>query len=307
MYEEYTSLLDGDLKRIKRIEERDTPDKRDSLIDQNSLKQYKDYFHGNGAVVCVVNQKGGCAKTTTAVNVSACLAKHGYKTLLIDADAQAQASLGLGLNDLENQLTLCDVLTKGKDIKKAILPTYIENLDMITACFSLSGAQLRLANFLGRQSILKLALQRVRINNTYDFIIIDCSPSLNLITINALVSSHYTLIPFQTHYYSLEGMKELFHTIDMIKDKFNPELETIGLLATLYDKRNKTNTEILEQVREFFKDKVFNSVIRLNVKLSEAPIYKKSIYDYCENSRGAEDYLSLTGELVHRVVMANKV
>ena len=303
MYEEYTNLLDNDLKRIKRI-----PAQQEEEIStmEEGLEQFKDYFHGDGTVVSIVNQKGGCGKTTTAVNLSACLANHGYKTLLIDADAQGQASLGLGLNNLEDQITLCDVLTKGKDIKKAVVPTYIENLDMITANFSLSGAQLRLANFLGRQSILKLALQRIKISNTYDFIIIDCSPSLNLITINALVSSQYALIPFQTHYYSLEGMKELFYTIKLLKDKFNPELDSLGLLATLYDKRNKTNTQILQQVRDYFKDKVFDTVIRLNVKLSEAPIYKKSIYDYNGKSRGATDYLSLTKEVVYRVVMANK-
>ena len=248
--------------------------------------------------VAICNQKGGCAKTTTAVNLSACLAQKGYKTLLIDLDPQAHASLGLGV-DVENlEKSIYEVLTDNVNFESVIQKTSVDSLDIAPANSVLSGAQLELADVLGRESVLKIMLRKLKLNREYDLIFIDCCPSLNLLTINALVASDFTVIPIQTHYYSVEGMKELFSTIDIIKERLNFELEILGILATLFDTRTKISHEVLKQIRDYFKDIVFKTVIHENVKLCEAPIYKKPIHVYAPNSRGAGDYWELSDEVI---------
>jgi chromosome partitioning protein len=256
-------------------------------------------FLPKNLTIAICNQKGGCAKTTTAINLSACLAQKGYKVLLVDLDPQANASLGLGI-DLENlERSIYDVLINNLSLESIIQrSSCVDNLDIAAANSVLSGAQLELADMLGRENILTIALRKLRLVKSYDFIFLDCSPSLNLITINALVAANSVLIPIQTHYYSLEGMKELFSTIDIVRERLNFELEILGILATLFDTRTKVSHQMLEQIRDYFKDMVFKTIIHNNVKLCEAPIYKKPIHLYDQKSQGAQDYWALTEEII---------
>jgi len=248
--------------------------------------------------IAICNQKGGCAKTTTAVNLSASLAQRGYKTLLVDLDPQAHASLGLGIDidTLEN--TIYDVIIHNVNIDSIIHRTSAENLDIAPANSMLAGAQLELADILGRELVLRTAIRKMKLTREYDFILFDCSPSLNLVTINALVAAEFVIIPIQTHYYSLEGMRELFSTLDIIKERLNAEIGILGILPTLFDARTKVSHQILQQIRSYFKDMVFQTVIHNNVKLCEAPMHKKPIQAYAPTSRGAQDYQSLCDELV---------
>jgi len=249
-------------------------------------------------IVAVTNQKGGCAKTTTAVNLAACLAEKGYKVLVVDLDPQAHASLGLGVDKDNIDRTVYDVLINNVELSEVILRTQVERLDIAPSNSLLSGAQLELASILGRESVLRIAVRKLLLRKDYDFIFFDCNPSLNLVTINALVAADSILVPLQTHYYSLEGMKELFSTVEVVRERLNPDLHILGIVATLYDTRTKISAKMLEQIRDYFKEKVFNTVIRNNVKLCEAPIYKKPIHIYDRNSAGAQDYFSLTEEVI---------
>lgn len=255
-------------------------------------------FLRKNTTVAICNQKGGCAKTTTAINLAACLADRGYSILLIDLDAQAHASLGLGMNVDAIEKTVYDVFIKNTPLEEVVQKTLVNNLDIAPASSLLSGAQLDLTDMLGRETILRVALRKLRLTKDYDFIFLDCSPSLNLITINALSASDSVLIPIQTHYYSLEGMKELFHTIEIVKERLNSELEILGILATLFDSRTKISHQVMAQIRDFFKDMVFKAVIHNNVKLCEAPMFKKPIHLYDPKSQGTKDYMDLTEEVI---------
>lgn len=251
-------------------------------------------------IISVVNQKGGCAKTTTCINLASGLAKKGFKVLIIDLDAQAHASFGLGI-DVDNLVySVYDVMVKNLELESVIKPTYINNLDIVPATALLTGAQLEIADILGRERILRTAVYKMLNTKAkkYDYIVVDSSPSLNILTINGLVAVQHILIPIQTHYFSLEGMKELFSTLKIVKERLNSELDILGILPTLFDGRTKMNREILQQIRDYFKDKVFTAAIRMNVKLAEAALYKKSIFEYDPSSNGARDYLALTEEVI---------
>jgi len=254
------------------------------------------------SIIAIANQKGGCGKTTTCINLSTALARKGFKVLIIDLDAQSQASLGIGINANDLKYSIYDVLVKNLELQSAVMATGIDNLDIAPASAMLTGAQLEIATLLGREWILRTAIYKMINTGTkkYDYIIMDCSPSLNLTTINGLASAQFILIPAQTHYFSLEGMKELLSTIEIVKDRLNPQLRILGILPTLYDIRTRISREILGQMRKYFGDKVFKTAIHSNIKLVEAQIHKKSIYELAPNSNGARDYLALTEEVVSR-------
>jgi len=251
-------------------------------------------------IIVIANQKGGCGKTTTAINLSAALAAKGFRVLLLDLDAQSHASLGLGVDTDSLTYSVYDVVVKNLGLENSIVPTYIKNLDVAPATSMLTGAQLEIADLLGREVILKTAVYKML--NTkqkeYDYIIIDCSPSLNLLTVNGLTAAKFLLVPMQTHYFSLEGMKELFSTIKIVRERLNSNLEMLGILPTLFDTRTRMNRDILNQIKDYFKERVFQTVIRMNIKLAEAQTHKKSIFEYDKGSNGAKDYLSLTEEVV---------
>jgi len=292
-------MLD-DLKNIiKRLNELDVAgDISPAFSGQPVQPVLPKVFSVSRQIIAVTNQKGGCAKTTTAVNLAGCLAERGFRVLVIDLDPQAHASLGLGLDKDSMDRTIYDVLMNNVSLCDVISKTQVEGLDAVPSNSVLSGAQLELATVLGRESVLRIAVRKMLLKKDYDFIIFDCNPSLNLVTINALVAADSILIPIQTHYYSLEGMKELFSTIDIVRERLNPDLQILGILATLYDTRTKISAKMLEQIRGYFKGMVFDTVIRNNVKLCEAPIFKKPIHVYDNRSLGARDYFCLADEIV---------
>lgn len=296
-------MLDELKKIIKRLGSKEATPESSSTpplgsLDSQASVQTPKLITLNRQIVAITNQKGGCAKTTTAINLSAYLAQRGYEVLLVDLDPQAHASLGLGI-DIDNiERTVYDVLINNVAFAQVIQRSGVDRLDIAPANTLLSGAQLELASSLGRESVLRIAVRKLLLTKEYDFIFLDCSPSLNLITINALVAADSILIPIQTHYYSLEGMKELFSTIEIVRERLNPDLQILGIVATLFDTRTKISNQILQQIRDYFKETVFNTVIRNNVKLCEAPMYKKPIHIYDPKSVGAQDYLNLMEEVI---------
>lgn len=253
-------------------------------------------------IISISNQKGGVGKTTTAVNLSACVAGLGIKTLLIDADPQANATTGIGM-DTTNDNSIYEVLVTDKCAKDVIKPTQIENLHMITSSINLVAAELELVNLGNRESMLKEKL--VELASPYsgykfDYIFIDCPPSLGLITINSLNAADTVIIPVQCEYYALEGLSALLNTIKMVKNSFNPELSIEGYLLTMFDSRLKLANQVEAELRKYFGEKVFNTKIARNVKIGEAPSYGKPITEYDPLSSGAKSYTELAEEFVSR-------
>lgn len=252
-------------------------------------------------IISIVNQKGGCGKTTTAINLCACLAQMGYKILLIDLDPQSHASLGLGLDiygGMEQSMyeVMVGLLTAVNKITKK---TSIPNLAIAPSNITLSGAEIDLVNTIGRENVLKEKIEESPAS--YDYIFIDCPPSLGLLTLNALTASDYMIIPVQTHYFPLEGMKQLFKTIDIVKKKLNHNLTILGILITFYDKRTNMSKEIAEGIKSYFGNQVFNAIINVNVKLVEAQSASLAISLYEPSSAGARDYGLLAEEVIGRL------
>ena len=249
-------------------------------------------------IISVANQKCGVGKTTTTVNLGACLAQDGKKVLLIDSDAQGNATSGLGVRKPDVKQDIYDVLVNEVSIKETIIKTSRENLSIVPATLQLAGAEIELTSMMARESRLKSALAEV--SDEYDFILVDCPPSLGHLTINAFTASDAILIPVQCEYYALEGLSQLLNTVRLVQKHFNPGLEIEGVLLTMYDARTNLGAEVVEEVRRYFQEKVYDTIIPRNVRLSEAPSHGKPIIDYDPRSKGAEVYQALAKEVLVR-------
>ena len=249
-------------------------------------------------IISVANQKGGVGKTTTTVNLGASLAYLGKKVLLVDIDAQGNATSGVGIRKPDVKEDIYDILVNEVDIKETILPTSRENLFIVPATLQLAGAEIELTSMMARESRLKLALDEIKAD--YDYILIDCPPSLGHLTINAFTASDSILIPVQCEYYALEGLSQLLNTVRLVQKHFNPDLAIEGVLLTMFDARTNLGAEVVEEVRRYFQEKVYETVIPRNVRLSEAPSHGLSIIDYDIRSNGAEVYQALAKEVLAR-------
>lgn len=251
-----------------------------------------------GKIICLANQKGGVGKTTTTINLAASLASLGKKVLVVDADPQANASSGLGIEIKNLTLTIYECLIDNAPVERAIVPAEIENLFVLPSHIDLVGAEIEILNKDDREKVLHKILTPLREN--YDFILIDCSPSLGLITVNALTASDTVIIPVQCEYFALEGISKLLNTIKIIKSKLNPPLEIEGFLLTMYDNRLRLANQVYDEVKNHFGDMVFKTVIYRNVRLSEAPSYGKPVLTYDAESKGSQNYMDLANELIIR-------
>ena len=249
-----------------------------------------------GKIIAVINQKGGVGKTTTAVNLAACLAYKGKKVLLIDADAQGNATSGLGINRNDMELSVYDCLVDDKKIKDAIVRTKYKNLSVLPSAQELSAAEIELGYEEKREFFIKKAISHIK--DDYEYIIIDSPPALGLLTINIMTASDSVLIPIQCEYYALEGLAQLITTIKTIKKSLNKSLDIEGIVATMYDKRTNLSEQVYNEVKEHFPDKTYETVIPRNVRLSEAPSFGEPIIKYDITSVGAEAYFSLAREII---------
>jgi len=247
-------------------------------------------------VISIFNQKGGVGKTTTNVNLCAALALKGKKVLSIDIDPQGNSSSGFGVDKHNLEYTVYDILIEDFDINKVILKTDIENLDLIPANIQLAGAEIELTNTKYREKTLRESINLL--DNTYDFIIIDCPPSLGLLSLNALTASDTVLIPIQCEYYSLEGVGQLIDTVKLVRKNLNPKLEIEGVLLNMFDGRTNLSIQVVEEVKKYFKDKVYRTVIPRSVRLAEAPSFGQPIMLYDDKSKGSEAYIKLAEELI---------
>ena len=251
-----------------------------------------------GKIVSIANQKGGVGKTTTSINLSTILAKKGKKVLMIDADPQGNASSGVGIDRDDIELSIYDILIDEVEFDNVVKKTNIKNLDICPSNINLAGAEVELVSVMSREHRLKEKLDKIKDN--YDFIIIDCPPSLGLITLNAFTASDSVLIPVQCEYYALEGLGQLLNTINLVKKHLNKNLEIEGALLTMYDVRTNLSNQVVKEVKNYFNDKVYKNVIPRNVKLSEAPSYGMPISVYDPRSKGAKSYEKFVKEFLKK-------
>ena len=254
-------------------------------------------------IISIANQKGGVGKTTTAINLASLLAAAEKKTLLIDIDPQSNSSSGLSI--VKHNPSIYDVLIGNADIKHVIIESYMPYLDLLPSNINLVGAEIEMVDLPNRETILKKSLSEVY--ERYDYIILDCPPSLGLLTLNALTASSSVLIPVQCEYFALEGLGQLLNTIKIVKQYFNTDLLIEGVLLTMFDTRLRLSHQVAEEVRKYFGDKVYNTVINRNVRISEAPSYGKPIILYDATSSGALNYMAFTTELLERNAKSIKV
>ena len=251
-----------------------------------------------GRIIAIANQKGGVGKTTTSINLSACLSELGQKVLTVDSDPQGNTTSGLGIDKDAVENNVYDLLLGECSIKDCIVETEIENQSLIASNVNLAGAEIELIGIEEKEYILKKALNKVR--KKYDFIIIDCPPSLNMLTVNALTAADTVLVPIQCEYYALEGLSQLIHTINLVRERLNPYLDIEGIVFTMFDARTNLSLQVVENVRANVKQKVYSTIIPRNVRLAEAPSHGYPITVYDPKSTGAESYRALAEEVINR-------
>ena len=247
-------------------------------------------------VIAIANQKGGVGKTTTSVNLSACLGELGQRVLLIDIDPQGNATSGLGIDKGKIEKSIYDVLVDDIPIKDTVIGTEVDNLKVLPATIQLAGAEIELVASMSRETKLRKAIDKIK--NEYDFVIIDCPPSLGLLTINSLTAANSILVPIQCEFYALEGLSQLLKTITLIQDNLNQDLVLEGVVLTMFDSRTNLSGQVVQEVKNHFQQKVFKTIIPRNVRLSEAPSFGRPVIKYDPKSKGAEVYYNLAKEVL---------
>ena len=260
----------------------------------------KKYARKNGVlknrVIAIANQKGGVGKSTTAVNLTSYLGQFGFKTLIVDMDPQSNTTSGIGITDISGKSSIYNVLISGESLSQVIVKTQYKNLEAVPSSIQLAGAEVELVSSMKREFKLKEAMDKYK--KDYDYIVIDCPPALGLLTINALSAATEVIIPIQCEYYALEGLGQLINTIKLVKENLNPDLAIAGALMTMYDPRIKLAEQVIAEVKKYFPDKVYKTIIPRNVRLSEAPSYGKPIFLYDPECKGAQAYKSFTKEVI---------
>jgi len=251
-----------------------------------------------GRIIAIANQKGGVGKTTTAINLSACLAESRQRVLAVDFDPQGNETSGLGIEKSSIERTVYDLLVGECEIEECLITNVQENLDLLPSNVDLAGAEIELLEIENKETLLKTYLEKIK--NYYDFIIIDCPPSLNLLTINALTAANTVLVPIQCEYYALEGLSQVLNTVNLVKKKLNPALEMEGVVFTMYDARTNLSLEVVESVKNNLNQNIYKTIIPRNVRLAEAPSHGMSINLYDSRSAGAESYRLLAAEVISR-------
>ncbi len=251
-----------------------------------------------GRIIAIANQKGGVGKTTTAINLSACLAENGQKVLAIDMDPQGNMSSGLGLDKDDIDKTIYDMIIGEAEIEEVIQRGTIENLDILPSNVDLSAVEIELIDVENKEFVVKNSVQKIR--DQYDFIIIDCPPSLSLLTINSMTTADSVLVPIQCEYYALEGLSQLIHTVELVKDRLNSGLEIEGVVFTMFDARTNLSLQVVENVKDNLQQNIYKTIIPRNIRLAEAPSYGTPINQYDPRSAGAESYMRLAEEVIDK-------
>ena len=251
-----------------------------------------------GRIIAVANQKGGVGKTTTSINLAACLAEKGKKVLAVDMDPQGNLTSGLGVDKDSAEKTIYDLIIGEADIHEVINREVLENLDIIPTSIDLSAAEIELIGVDDKEYILRNNIHQVK--DQYDFIIIDCPPSLSMLTINAMTTADSIIVPIQCEYYALEGLSQLIHTVELVKDRLNPKLEIEGVVFTMYDARTNLSLQVVENVKDNLQQNIYKTIIPRNIRLAEAPSYGMPINKYDPKSTGAESYMRLADEVIER-------